>query len=88
VAYLDFLFAKRNFGDDVKTGGLVRFRILQILCFEDVLVFFAVVTWSVGDMRMVGLCCGMMPRTCSRAAQAGNASQASHVNMLEMEENN
>lgn len=58
MAYLDFLFAKRDFGDDFKTGGLVGLRILQILCFEDVLVFFAVMTWSVGDVQMVGFAAG------------------------------
>ena len=58
MAYLDFLFAKRDFCDDVKTGGLVGFWVLEIFCFEDVLVFFAVVTWSVGDMQMVGFAAG------------------------------
>lgn len=58
MAYLDFLFAKRDFGDDVKTGRLVRFWVLEIFCFEDVLVFFAVVTWSVADVHMVGFAAG------------------------------
>lgn len=42
---LDLLLTECNFGHYVQTRGLVRLGVLEVLCFEDLLVFFAV-GWS------------------------------------------
>jgi hypothetical protein len=79
--YLYFFFAKRYLGNDFQTRRLVRLWILQVFGFEDVFVFLAVMTWSVGGMRMVGLCRRIDASTCrpKRAVKERVASEPYHL---------
>jgi len=63
IAYLNFLLAKRDFGDDLETRSLIRLRVFQVFRFEDVFVFFAVMTWSVVVSGWWGAG-GVEPGTC------------------------
>lgn len=49
---LDFLFAQRDFPDNLQTRGLVRFRVDQVLGFKNVFVLLAV------GMEVSALGCG------------------------------
>jgi hypothetical protein len=87
VTYLHFLFAKRDFADNFQARSLIRLWILQILCFENVFVFFAVMTWSVGGM-MVG-CVGANGTGHSQKAQSiASRNHFGYANVLETEERN